>query len=176
MSAAPLALLAEHGADSVGTAALIASGVLFWLGVVFLVISGFFFLAGAVGVIRFPDVFSRLHPAGKTDTGGLFFALFGIAALWLSEGFDLGHILTSLKVLFIAAFMILASPTGTHAIMKAGIKSGARVWTRSGSFSPSNISFEEPAPTHLPGEGPDDDDDDLDADTGADLGSVGDRT
>jgi len=39
--------------------------------VVFLIICGLiFFTGGAVGILRFPDFYSRLHPAGKLDTGG----------------------------------------------------------------------------------------------------------
>lgn len=46
-----------------------------------LVLAGFFYLAGTVGLLRFPDVHSRLHALTKVDNLGLFFVCVAMALL-----------------------------------------------------------------------------------------------
>lgn len=69
----------------------------------------FFVLAGSIGVLRFPDFYTRLHAAGMTDTLGAELILIGLI---LQSGFTQ----TSLKLLMIGFFLLLTSPTATHAI------------------------------------------------------------
>jgi multicomponent Na+:H+ antiporter subunit G len=89
----------------------------------------FFFTGGAVGILRFPDFYSRLHPAGKLDTLGLLLALIALALFNLHH-FSLGTVLTSLKIFLIVVFVFLASPTATHAIVDAGVRAGLDPWTK----------------------------------------------
>ncbi len=89
----------------------------------------FFFLGGAIGILRFPDFYSRLHPAGKLDTMGQFAALSGIA-LYLLNDLSLGSVLTALKILLIVVFVFITSPTATHAIVDAGVRAGMTPWTK----------------------------------------------
>ncbi|MCB2166289.1 MAG: monovalent cation/H(+) antiporter subunit G [Deltaproteobacteria bacterium] len=101
--------------------------------VIFLLVSGlFFFFAGAVGILRFPDFYSRLHPAGKLDTMGLFTSMMAMA-LWVVHEWTLGAILTALKILLIVAFVFITSPTATHAIVDAGVRAGMLPWTKDSS-------------------------------------------
>lgn len=88
-----------------------------------------FFTGGAVGILRFPDFYSRLHPAGKLDTLGLLLSLIGLALFNLHH-FSLGASLTSLKIILIVVFVFLSSPTATHAIVDAGIRAGLAPWTK----------------------------------------------
>ncbi len=88
-----------------------------------------FFTGGAVGILRFPDFYSRLHPAGKLDTLGLLLSMIGLALFTLHH-FSLGTLLTSLKILLIVVFVFLASPTATHAIVDAGVRAGLAPWTK----------------------------------------------
>jgi multicomponent Na+:H+ antiporter subunit G len=98
--------------------------------VIFLLVSGlFFFFAGAVGILRFPDFYSRLHPAGKLDTMGLFTTMTAMA-LWVVHEWTLGAILTALKILLIVAFVFITSPTATHAIVDAGVRAGLLPWVK----------------------------------------------
>ncbi len=98
--------------------------------VIFLLVSGlFFFFAGAVGILRFPDFYSRLHPAGKLDTMGLFTTMMAMA-LWVVHEWTLGAILTALKILLIVAFVFITSPTATHAIVDAGVRAGLLPWVK----------------------------------------------
>jgi multicomponent Na+:H+ antiporter subunit G len=89
----------------------------------------FFFTGGAVGILRFPDFYSRLHPAGKLDTLGSFLALSGLALFNLHH-FSVGALLTSIKIVMILVFVFLASPTATHAIVDAGVRAGLAPWTK----------------------------------------------
>ena len=89
----------------------------------------FFFTGGAVGILRFPDFYSRLHPAGKLDTLGLLLSLIGLALFNLHH-FSLGTLLTSSKIILIVVFVFLASPTATHAIVDAGVRAGLAPWTK----------------------------------------------
>lgn len=88
-----------------------------------------FFTGGAVGILRFPDFYSRLHPAGKLDTGGSFFML-GALALFNLEAFSLQTLLVSLKILLIVVFVFLSSPTAIHGIVDAGVRAGLSPWTK----------------------------------------------
>ncbi|MBW2566171.1 MAG: monovalent cation/H(+) antiporter subunit G [Deltaproteobacteria bacterium] len=97
--------------------------------VLFLVAGLFFFTGGAIGILRFPDFYSRLHPAGKLDTLGLLLSLIGLALFNLHH-FSVGTLLTSLKIILIVVFVFLASPTATHAIVDAGIRAGLAPWTK----------------------------------------------
>jgi multicomponent Na+:H+ antiporter subunit G len=89
----------------------------------------FFFTAGALGILRFPDFYSRLHPAGKLDTLGSLLAL-GALALFNLHHFSVGTVLTSAKILLIVVFVFVASPTATHAIVDAGVRAGLAPWTK----------------------------------------------
>jgi len=90
------------------------------LAVIFMLGGLFFFLTATIGILRFPDFFTRLHATGKGDTLAVFLFLIGFS---LYEGFTL----TSLKILFIAVFMVLAQPTATHALSRAGMRCGETI-------------------------------------------------
>ena len=98
--------------------------------VIFLLICGLiFFTGGAVGILRFPDFYSRLHPAGKLDTMGSLLMLIGLALFNLHD-FSLGALLTSLKIILIVVFVFLSSPTAIHGIVDAGVRAGLTPWTK----------------------------------------------
>ncbi len=102
-----------------------------FIAIALLVTGLFFFLAGAIGVIRFPDFYSRLHPAGMLDSLGLLLSMAGIALYTLlHDGFSIASLLTSLKIMLIVVFVYITSPTATHAIIDAGIRAGLKPWTK----------------------------------------------
>ena len=74
-----------------------------------------FVLAGAIGVIRMPDFYTRMHAAGVTDTLGAELIIFG---LMLQSGFTL----LSAKLALVGLLLFLTSPTSTHAIANAAHK------------------------------------------------------
>lgn len=88
-----------------------------------------FFTGGTVGILRFPDFYSRLHPAGKLDTLGSLlmmaaFALYNLHSITLANG------LTSLKMMLIVVFVFLSSPTAVHGIVDAGMRAGLSPWVK----------------------------------------------
>ena len=97
--------------------------------VLFLVIGFLFFLGGAVGILRMPDFYSRLHPAGKLDTLGILAMVMGLA-LYNLHHFTFGALLLSLKMFLIVFFVFLSSPTATHSIVDAGMRAGLRPWSK----------------------------------------------
>lgn len=88
-----------------------------------LVFSGLFFLLlGSVGILRFPDVYCRLHPAGKADTLGASLLIIGLAV-------HQGLTLLAIKLVLVQMFILLANPTAAHALGRAAWRSGVRPWT-----------------------------------------------
>lgn len=101
-----------------------------------IVLGLFFYFAGSVGVIRFPDFYSRLHPAGMLDSMGLLLVMIGLAihvALGTATGdpgIDSNDILSAVKIVLIVVFVYITSPTATHAIVDAGVRAGLGPWTK----------------------------------------------
>jgi multicomponent Na+:H+ antiporter subunit G len=94
------------------------------LGSIVLVSLGIFFLLlGAIGILRFPDTYTRMHAAGKCDSLG---ALLVVSGLAVHHGVSL----ESAKILFIAVFVFLTSPTATHAIARAARRRELPLWTK----------------------------------------------
>ena len=94
----------------------IITGILLALGCFFIVVS-------SIGIVRFPDFYSRMHPAGKSDTLGQLLVLSG---LMVYEGFSL----VSVKLLIIIVFIFIVNPTATHALAKAAYVSGLKPWKK----------------------------------------------
>lgn len=85
-----------------------------------LMISGSFFaIIGAVGIVRFPDFWSRLHAASIADSAGVILLLAGMA---VHAGFGL----IMVKLLIIGVFLFITGPTATHAVANAALVSGLR--------------------------------------------------
>lgn len=74
-------------------------------------------IVGAIGMLRLPDVFCRMHGASLIDTLGIGLILLGLA---LQNGFDLG--LAKLVLIFL--FVLFTSPTATHALARAALYAG----------------------------------------------------
>ncbi len=79
----------------------------------------FFVIIGAIGILRFPDFWSRLHAASVTESAGMILLLIGMAlqAGWTLIAFKLGAI---------GIFILITGPTSTHAVANAALVSGLR--------------------------------------------------
>ena len=75
----------------------------------------FFFFAGTVGLIRLPDVYTRIHAPTKCDTLGAGSILLG---LMLYEGISF----TTFKLFFVLVFFLMANPTGAHVLARGSYK------------------------------------------------------
>ena len=96
---------------------------------VLMIMGLFFFTGGSIGILRLPDFYSRIHPAGKLDTAGQLLTLSAIA-LFILQDFTLQNILSAGKILLIIIFVFITSPTAAHAIVDAGIRAGLKPWTK----------------------------------------------
>ena len=88
--------------------------VLSW---VFILGGVFFIVTGAIGVVRMPDVYCRLHAGGMTDTMGAGFILLGMS-------FQAGISLITARLLLIWLFILVTSPVSTHALARAALTGG----------------------------------------------------
>ncbi|MFU8804136.1 MAG: monovalent cation/H(+) antiporter subunit G [Bradymonadaceae bacterium] len=89
----------------------------------FIAAGAVFFLAGTVGILRFPDVFVRLHGLTKADNLGLGFMALGLAIHWFSW-------VPALKLLLVWALVLVASTTSCHLIAGTALRRGLKPWER----------------------------------------------
>lgn len=80
-----------------------------------------FMFAGTVGLLRFPDVYTRLHALSKADNLGLGFLTVGLAL-------QAGSVAGAVKLLLIWLLALVASATCCHLIARAALRVGVRLW------------------------------------------------
>ena len=90
--------------------------VLSW---VCLVLGGLLGIIGGIGLLRFPDFYTRLHAAGTTDTLCAALFLFGL-------GLQAGITIASFKLFLIFAFIFFTSPTASHSLANAAMIGGLK--------------------------------------------------
>jgi len=93
------------------------------LAIVLMISGAFFLLVSAIGLLRLPDFYARTHAVGKSETLGTILVLSGLA---IYNGWEL----STIKILFVVVFALIANPTATHAISRAALRSGLQPWTR----------------------------------------------
>ena len=94
-----------------------------YLSAALLIIGGLFFLAGTFGLLRFPDVFTRLHALTKADNVGLGLTVAGLALQvesWAVAG----------KLLLIWLLALLAGAIVSYLIAQGALRRGIRPWKR----------------------------------------------
>lgn len=91
------------------------------IGFVLAVVGLVFFLGTAVGMVRFPDFYTRMHAAGKGDSLSTMLILSGFALITM-EDFSLGSWLLFVKIMGIVLFIYITSPTSSHALMRAAFE------------------------------------------------------
>ncbi len=82
------------------------------IGWILLTLGSFFCFVGALGLIRFPDFYSRVHAAGVLDSLGAILVLAGL----MTQTQDF---LVIIKLMLILVFMIITGPTAVHALARA---------------------------------------------------------
>jgi multicomponent Na+:H+ antiporter subunit G len=94
------------------------------LAVASLLAGGLAFTAVAVvGLYRLPDVYARAHATSKSETLGALLALSAAAVA-------LGETTTTAKLAALALFVLVTSPTATHAIVRSADAQGVEPWQR----------------------------------------------
>ncbi len=89
----------------------IVSGICIFIGCVFMV-------GGAVGLIRMPDFYTRLHAASVTDTGGILFIMMGLI---LQAAFIFDNPMAAIKLFLVVIFIFFTAPTASHAVAKSAL-------------------------------------------------------
>ena len=82
----------------------------------------FFTVVAIVGLLRMPDVYTRVHSVSKSDTLG---AVLTLAAVAVTFGVEI----STLKTVLLLLFMFLTNPTAAHAITRAAADQGIEPWT-----------------------------------------------
>jgi multicomponent Na+:H+ antiporter subunit G len=90
---------------------------------IFCCVGTFFFLLGTTGLLRMPDVFTRLHPSTKCDTLGACSVIIGMA-VYSAWSWDM------LKLILIACFLLLSSATCGHAIGRSALRRHIKYWRK----------------------------------------------
>jgi len=80
-----------------------------------------FIFFGTLGIIRFPDIYTRLQTSSKCDAAGAVALLVG---LMVREGLDS----LSLRILIILMFLLLTNPVASHAIARSAAIRGIKPW------------------------------------------------
>ena len=80
-------------------------------------------IIGALGSLRLPDFWSRLHAASVTDSGGVILILLGMG---IHSGFNL----ITFKLFLIGVFLFITGPTSSHAVANAALVSGVKMLSK----------------------------------------------
>jgi len=93
-----------------------------WAIVALALLGAFFGAVAAIGIVRLPDVYSRAHAASKSDTLGAVLTIAAVAAALQTD-------LSTVKSLFLLAFLFITNPTAAHAVARAAQDQGIEPWT-----------------------------------------------
>lgn len=91
---------------------------------VLVVIGASFALVAALGIVRLPDVYSRMHAASKAGTVGSGAMLIALAVFAEDAA-------TTLRALAAVAFVMLTAPVSAHLLARAAYSAGYRLWDKS---------------------------------------------
>lgn len=96
--------------------------VIEFISALIILIGGITSVVSAIGMIRFPDVYSRAHAATKTTTLAVLITLFGVFLYFLFvEGFF------SVRVLLVIAFVFLTAPVSGHLVLRASYRAKVKM-------------------------------------------------
>jgi multicomponent Na+:H+ antiporter subunit G len=95
-----------------------------FIGMFFIFLGIPFFLSGTIGLIRFPDIYTRLHALTKADNVGLGLIMLGIA-------FQSDSIFTVAKLFLVWILVLLASSASCHLVARSAMQKNIQPWSRS---------------------------------------------
>ena len=107
-----------------------------YLGIVLGLLGLFFFVGTAVGMIRFPDFYTRMHAAGKGDTLSTMLMLSGFGLVSM-EDLSVVSWLLFLKIMGVVLFIFITCPTSSHALMRAAFEDDEMPMTEKDLKKPS---------------------------------------
>jgi multicomponent Na+:H+ antiporter subunit G len=116
-----------------------------WINLIFditiclsLLIGAFFLISGSIGILRFPDVYTRLHAATKSSTLGVSGIMIGAFLFHYVE-----HDIVSGKLLLGIFFVLLTAPVSGHMISRAAYRAGVPLWENSVKDEYADVLKEE---------------------------------
>jgi len=96
-----------------------------WLVAILVVIGSFFAFVAALGVLRFPDFYMRMHAATKAGA-------FGAAILLIAAAIHFGTLRAMLTSIFIIIFYYMTTPVAAQTLSEAAYRCGVKLWSKSG--------------------------------------------
>lgn len=109
--------------------------------IVFVIAGAFFSLLAAIGVVRFPDVYTRMHAATKAPA-------FGILLLLIGAVFFFADFYTTAISLMIVIFIFLTAPVASHVISSVAHLLKTEMWSKTSIDELANdtgVSGEKPS-------------------------------
>ena len=88
-------------------------------GAILLLVGSVFASLGALGILRFPDLYTRLHAASKAGP-------LGAGLILLGAGLSTGDPWTVLRTVVGLVFLILVSPVSSHLLARSAVKAGVQ--------------------------------------------------
>lgn len=95
---------------------------------IFLLGGCFFIFAGVLGVIRFPDVYCRMHASTKGPTLGMMLIMLG-SIIFFAEGGVYDDFAS--RCILVIVFVLLTNPVGAHMLSKNAYRNGVKMWEKS---------------------------------------------
>ncbi len=92
-----------------------------WISAILLVIGSAFMLLAGVGVVRMPDLFSRMQAAAKAT-------MLGVGCQFLAVAIYYPHVAITARALLVIGFILLTGPISAHMIARAAYSSGVPLW------------------------------------------------
>lgn len=89
------------------------------LGWAFIAAGGFFTVVGAFGLVRMPDLYTRMHASGVLDP-------FGVSLILIGLMFQAGFTLVTAKLVFLVVLLLFTSPVACHALARAALHRGVK--------------------------------------------------
>lgn len=90
-----------------------------WLTWVLLGLGGFFVVVGGIGVLRMPDLYTRMHAVSVTETLGTILVLLGLMVM-------AGWSLASFKLFAILLFLLFTAPVSSYALANTAMLGGTK--------------------------------------------------
>jgi len=112
------------------------SDLLLWVAGLLLIGGGVFALAGAIGVLRFPDVFTRLHASSKAGVAGSGLGLIAVALAAQDAGL-------SARAILALVFFLMTTPLAAHLVARAALRSGQLPLGKTGTVDNSTADSGE---------------------------------
>lgn len=93
-----------------------------WIAAAFWLAGATFALLASVGVVRMPDLFTRMQAASKAST-------LGLACLLIGTAIELGDSASVARAVSIAAFVMLTTPVSAHVVARAAARTDVPLWS-----------------------------------------------